>query len=355
MPNSLYDLRQTFEENVTFGPFAPTKLPAVPSLPLKYSLLGKKLRSPFGIPACPMTVNARAVKLMSALGYDLLTYKSVRTVEWRGNPFPHWLHVDVAEPLTHPPTNPVMASFDPFTNKEITMANSFGIHSLTPEYWQADVNQAVDSLSAGQLLILSLMPTPLDGQTLVKDSSQLAKLGLETKAEVFEINLACPNTDKGKGLIHEDLVLTHKICTAVRKALGKKPLVVKVGYYQNPTMIKDFLSQNRDLIDGVATANTYPLPVQLPGGKEAFPGRPSAGVSGAGIRNLYLAQAKAFVRYKKELGLKNLALIGMGGVMKTSHIDQYLKLGVDAVQSAVGVWADPLLALKYKKKLVSTT
>jgi dihydroorotate dehydrogenase (NAD+) catalytic subunit len=346
----IYDLRQTFEENVTYGPFWEGELPSIVLSKSQHQFLGYEVNSRFGVPACPLTVNSRTISLLSRLGYDIITYKSVRTIEWRGNVFPHWLHVDAAGQLTEPHNSkPLIAAFEAFANDELTMANSFGIHSIRPEHWQPDVNHAKASLQSGQVLILSLMPSPVPGMSLVEDVRRLADLAAQTQADAFEVNLACPNTDGGKGLIYDDLKLSHRILVTAKIMVGKRPLLVKVGYYNEQRRIKEFLEQNRDVIEGVSSTNTYSMVIRTKQGKEAFPGRPSAGVSGAGIRTLSMKQAKNLIKYKQELGLDALHIIGIGGVTNSDQIDDYLSLGVNAVQSAVGVWADPYLASKYKE------
>ena len=351
--NHIYDLDQTFEENATYGPFWDKQIPKIPVPKKKWSFLGYKLNSPFGIAACPLTATSRHLKLMSHLGYDLLTFKSVRSVEWRGNPAPHWRYINAPKSVL-PRNKPLnyLATLKSIKNQAPSMANSFGIHSIKPEYWQEDVDVSIDALSSGQLLILSLMPTPIKGQSLVDDSKRLAKLAKQTKASIFEVNLACPNTDGGEGLIYEDLNLSIAICKAMKKILKNTPLLVKVGYYHDPEKTSQFLNQTKGIIDGIASINTYQGEVYDRGKKESFPGRPTAGISGATIKPMAMDQARIIVSLKNKLKLKNFVTIGIGGVTKPSDIDQYLKIGVDAVQSAVGAYHDPLLAVKYKRKLI---
>src|SRR5260221_408173 len=133
----IYDINQTFEENATYGPFWNEKLPKLSQPKQKFDFLGYELNSLFGVSACPLTANARYVKLMSKLGYDIITYKSVRSIEWRGNKYPHFRYVDVHKQLTSESVmSTVTASAEAFGNQEPSMANSFGIHSVRPEYWQ---------------------------------------------------------------------------------------------------------------------------------------------------------------------------------------------------------------------------
>src|SRR3989344_7033471 len=96
----LYDITKSFEENAANGPFWESEIPKPPIVTHKYKLFGKYIISPLGVAACPLTVNSKFISLLSNFGYGFFTYKSVRTVEWRGNVFPHWKYVDVKEELT---------------------------------------------------------------------------------------------------------------------------------------------------------------------------------------------------------------------------------------------------------------
>jgi dihydroorotate dehydrogenase len=346
----LYDLQQTFEENATYGPFWSGPLPALKKIKPPAKFLGKALTTPFGVAACPLTVNARTIALMSSLGYDLLTYKSVRSVEWRGNPFPHWTPVEV-EGKVGTPAASAAAIEAVVSPADATMANSFGIHSVAPEHWQPDVDLAVENLGSGQQLILSLMITPNVFDSLEKDVRRLAQLASETKAEIFELNLACPNTEGQQGLIYQDVALSVKLLAAVKKELGNKPLLAKIGPTADAAQLREFMRATRSSIHGLTTMNTVSMPVKKQDGPEFFPGRPSAGVSGAAIRELAMTQAGHAVAIREELGLKNYVVIGVGGVTEPEHISQYLKLGVDAVQTAVGAWSNPLLASQYRNSI----
>lgn len=352
MPTQMvYDISKPFEENVVYGPFWTGQLPSVPQSKKSQLFLGKTVNSVFGISASPMTFGSRNILFFSKLGYDILTYRSVRSVEWHGVGYPQWRYVDIPKPMTQPDlAQSLIGSEVPFSNKPVSMANSFGIQSLAPALWQRDYEVAKAGLLSGQVLILALMITPETGLSSVADASEVAELAAETTAEIFEINLACPNSGKAS-LVYEDLETSVAICQAVRAQIGQRKLLAKVGFYHDPATLREFMIQTKGVIDGISSTNTYGMKVTDVQGKDLFPGRPSAGVSGDAIRQLSLQQAKTIVSLKKELDLPQLGVIGIGGVMQPQHIQQYLDLGVEAVQAAVGVYADPELAIKYKQSL----
>jgi dihydroorotate dehydrogenase len=349
----IYDIERDWGANVSEGPFFKDPLPMLPArVPDRFHFLEFPLNSPFGLPAFPLTATSRFVDLASKLGYDLLTYKSVRSIPWGGNAFPHWKYADIDEGIDLlKNTKTIMALENKPEGQDASMVNSFGVHSASPEVWQEDFDKAQWTLLPGQLLILSVMPSRIEGRTLIEDGKELAKLVGETSAKVVEVNFACPNTDGGKGLIYEDTKLTSDIVTAMKEVLGDTPLLAKVGYYQNQEDLKLFLRRTKGALSGLSTMNTYSGVVVMPDGKEAFPGRPTAGISGAGIRTMAFKQAANTVRIREELLLVNFGIIGIGGVTRVEHIREYLDLGVDAVQSAVGAYENPLLAYQFLQTL----
>ena len=350
MQTYLYDNTKSFEFNATFGPFWNQEFPKINGKDKSISLFGNKLNSPFGIPACPLTANSRFIKTVSKLGYDLLTYKTMRSKEWYGHDLPNWIHIDQKNSLNKEELKKTIKSIQELVNEqEPTTANSFGVASPKPEYWIEDFNLANQNLKEGQLLILSLMTSPLEERSQLEDAEYLAKLANQTTANLVEINLACPNTG-AEGLIYQDLEASTKICKKMKKILKDKPLLVKVGYYSNQIYLKKFMEMTAGIIDGISSTNTYGMKVINEEGKASFgENRPIAGVSGAAIRNLSMHQAESFIQFKKELNLKDLILIGIGGATKPEHIEKYLEIGANAVQAAVGPWVNPWLAKEYKE------
>lgn len=345
-----YDITKTFEENITYGPFFEGKIPKLPKRKATKTFLGHKVNSLFGLAASPMTFTARSIGLFAQLGYDIITYRSVRSMEWHGLGAPNWAYVDASNDLSIDQLNAGLEGrLESFPKQSVSTANSFGIQSFKPDYWLQEYERAKESLSAGQLLILALMITPEGGKDAVEDAADVAELANQTTAKVFEINLACPNSGSS-ALIYNDIETSLRVCQSVKEKIGNKPLLAKVGYYNNMDALKKFMKLSKGVISGLTSTNTYSAPVKE-GPNDFFPGRPIAGISGNAIRHLSMEQARKAVDFKQELNLEDFVIIGLGGVMKPEHIDQYLALGVDAVQAVTGVWADPLLASKYHKTI----
>src|SRR3989344_1037501 len=96
-----YDPKRSYEENYSegpFGAFADGKKYTNSGEPT-YDFLGHKLYLPFGIPAGPL-LNGKFVKAALDKGFDIATYKTVRSRQYPCHPAPNVIPVDVKGNLT---------------------------------------------------------------------------------------------------------------------------------------------------------------------------------------------------------------------------------------------------------------
>lgn len=97
---------------------------------------------PFGIPAGPL-LNSRFTTAAFRMGFDLATYKTVRSRAWGCNPFPNVLavHPKSADGSLTPGSaeldEGVLADTD--YEQPISISNSFGVPSQSPDVWQPDM------------------------------------------------------------------------------------------------------------------------------------------------------------------------------------------------------------------------
>ncbi len=290
--STLYDIKKQFKENFADGPVWNEEFPLVPIPTHTFRFFGHEVNSLFGVAACPLTHGARGVGIMAKLGYDLITYRSVRSIEWHGQQYPNWRYVNIDHQLTvENLSEPVESSESQLSNQDVTTANSFGIQSSAPDHWLKEFELAQQTISSGQVLILSLMFTPEDGQDVIDDAVKVASYGIQTSAKVFEINLAHPNSGM-KSIVYEDIDTSVAICRGVKKILKDKPLIAKIGFYRDFDLLEQFMKRTSGIIDGISSTNTYAIPIYTDQGRETFPGRPKAGVAGDAIRSLSQFQAQ---------------------------------------------------------------
>lgn len=356
----IYDIFADFSANVA-GPW--DRLPIVPELttPKNWRLLGREVRFPLGVPASGLTANSRWVEYFSRRGFNVITYKTVRSIEFAPHVFPNWIFIDqsiawrsfteigsVTGDLDMWPTDPTAFS----------MANSFGVPSPPRSEWQADVERALTTMLDGQLLLVSVMGSveafPDD---LIGDFVRVARFAEDVGAQAIELNLSCPNTlhpTSGTVMrpICEDPTTTASVVQAVRDALRPNTaLVAKLGYLDKD-LLEQVVAPIAEYCQGISGINTIQASVTRPNGDPAFVGtaadpgaiRDRAGVSGVAIRDLALEFVEQLNRLRTETNSK-FDIIGMGGIMSGRDVRAMLERGADAAQSATAASYNPLLPL----------
>jgi dihydroorotate dehydrogenase len=345
-----YDVTRSYEWNYRFGPLFKGPYPPPRKISHPVRLLDFELNSRLGIAAGPL-LNSDWIRVYAKLGFDLLSYKTVRTRRRLSNPAPNCVFVDTRGPLTDDRLNETLFSMKegPRRIEEISITNSFGVPSRHPKIWQEDVERARRFLGKGQVLVVSTMGSSEyhpDIASFVEDFAHCARLAKEAGADIVELDLSCPNSNAAEGVVYLDSELSGAITKAAKAAIGDTPLFIKLGNFTRRDQLAAVLRASAAHADGIAGINTVKMTVMAGLGQPALPGRPQSGVCGAAIQS----SALQFVRWALEERKTNrydFVLIGVGGIMTPEDIHRFLGLGVDAVEVATAAMWDPYLAYRY--------
>jgi dihydroorotate dehydrogenase len=345
-----YDISASYEDNYQKGPAIPVT-PKERNISSTKNFLGFPVNSCLGVPAGPL-LNANWILAYSALGFDLLVYKTVRTVATPSHPNPNCIFLKRKELITEQDFGtPLTATTKPPASiDEISITNSFGMPSRDPTIWQEDIQKAKRGIRSGQVLIVSVVGTPEEAScgslSLADDYAKGARLAVSAGADIIEINLSCPNVATGEGSIFTDPCVSSTISKVVKKEIGSVPLIIKIGYLLNEETLAAMVKSNAPYIDAISGLNTLSFEVINADGTNALPGRLRSGVCGSAIRGCAMQQANRLV-VLREKEKYDFAIVGVGGVMTTDHVRQFLNLGIDAVMSATGAMWNPQMAYQY--------
>lgn len=345
----LYDDRLDFEENKLRGPFGDYAGGPVYKNSGKpgYDFFGIPVYSPFGIAAGPLPTT-RFVRAALDKGFDIVTLKSVRTETFALNAYPQVRPVTLSGDLK-PDNEPVhmAAAYE----QPLAVANSFGIPSVAPSVWQEYMRDSFKLPEAGQALLVAFQGTARGRgrDDFVQDHVRGIELVRATGAKVIEINLSCPNEGEAT-LACFDTDITQRIVKAVRAANPDLKLLIKIAYFSDHQQLRDLVMRVGALLDGISAINTMPAAVVDKNGKEVFPGRPKAGISGAPIKWAGLQMTSLLAKYRRELDL-SYKIVGMGGVLNAQDFKQYRQAGADIVMSVTGAMWNPQLAAEIKASL----
>lgn len=358
MNSPLYNIYKTYDQNFDLGPIGLKNLkkPIFKKTKPKYDFLGFPVNLPFGIPAGPL-LNSKFISATFDFGFDVVHYKTQRSVSFDCNLYPNVLFVDINGDLSiKKSSKPILGETESQKNpKEYSITNSFGNPSRGPQMWQPDMKKAISYAKKGQLLVASVVGTIQKGfndENYYNDFAHTAHLASETGVNIIEVNLSCPNV-ANEGVLCYSPSAVEAICRKIREKIGNKKLLAKIGYFtknQNQ-LLEKIVNKISPFADGIAAINTIAAPIVDENGNQALPGpqRLISGVCGAGIKWAGIDMVKKLRKLRKKIK-KDFAIIGVGGVMTPKDYFEYRKAGADLVQSATGAMWNPYLAHEIYKK-----
>ncbi|EGG23745.1 dihydroorotate oxidase [Cavenderia fasciculata] len=354
----IYDLNKSWEYNLENGPFVEGFVKQERKWAPKekwIDFLGVcKVASPLGVPAGPL-LNSAWIDFAAQAGFDILTYKTIRSNPYNGHAVPNIVYIDVEKGHQFSAADSgITVKTSPTTPTDmdsLSITNSFGMPSKDREYLLQDIKKANGLLADGQVMIVSVTGTSHSAHEFVKDMVDVARIAVEAGSKVVEVNYSCPNVVTGEGQIYNNPDQVYEISKALVSELQPHniPLVIKVGVLEDKNkMEKLMLQAHRAGVTAIAGINTMSMKVIDRDTNEPAlgPGRLSSGVCGAPIRQTaidWISQARQVIDQHK----LPLQLIGCGGIVQPQHFDDFLNAGANFCTSATGLMWDPYLALKW--------
>ena len=342
-----YDLAATYAENFQRGPrlSSPPNVYVTPANE-RVEFLGIPVNSRLGI-AAGLLLNAKWIEGYADRGWDLLTYKTVRSSVRACYSPPNWAFVnaDAGE-------GPVYATDDlPDDPADISSAVCFGMPSMSPEFWREDIARAKTVLHDGQLLIVSVVASPEAGwsaEQVADDYAKCAAWAAEAGADVIEANYSCPNVCSAEGQVYCDASFSEMVTQTIRSAIGVTPLLLKIGVFPDSEKQRAFLHAVADNASGITLVNGIAREVRHADGQPVFGDNYiKAGVMGRIIHEpcvTAVREAHAVIDSEK----LPLALAAVGGVSSAADFEDFIAAGADVVMCGSSPMYLPDLAVEIK-------
>ncbi|HYL67981.1 MAG TPA: dihydroorotate dehydrogenase [Candidatus Limnocylindria bacterium] len=149
----------------------------------------------------------------------------------------------------------------------------------------------------------------------------------------YELNISCPNVEKGGIEYSTDPSMAAAVVAAVRKA-SKRPLWVKLS----PTIgMIGVIAKAAEAAgaDALVVANTYPALCIDAHTRGSRLGSTTGGLSGAAIKPITMRLVYETTRAVK------IPVVGLGGVESPADVMEYLLAGASAVEVGTAHFVDP--------------
>ena len=351
----LWDPHVSHERNLETGPTIPADLNGFSFGSHPHEFLGKLINAPFGAPASVLTCTPDRVAALFKTGCDVVTYKTVRNEGWPALGYPNIFYVspghaelDVSRRRTREidiRVNDATARF-----ASLSMVNRFGVPSPAPEVWKAEFKRATAEAQSGQLLILSVLGSTSDDpkpRDLINAFVDVVRDGVDAGAEVIELNTSCPNRRGKGGSLYHDAHLVRDIAKRIRDEVSREvKLLIKIGYLDNDEL-RALIEETAEYVQGFSAINALAVKASRPVQGASDPPF-KAGLSGKLILSLGLNTVQRLAKLREQHALKDLVIVGIGGVTEAEDVMRYLDSGADLVQAATIFFSDPYFAGKVR-------
>ena len=337
-----YDIRKDYAWNFDHSP--EPIFSDVPKVDGEWSYCGQQVDSPLGIAAGPL-LNGRWLLYYASLGFDILTYKTVRSRERESYSLPN------LQPVDWPSGRAVPDEVDTTAAMGGSWAISFGMPSKPPRFWQDDVAATKERLAKGKFLSVSVVATPSPDDSIddvAMDYARCARWAADSGADGVEANFSCPNVSSVDGQLYLNAADAGLVAARLREALPDQPLLLKIGHFTERDNAQAFFDAVAPYVDGLVMVNGVSTRVRDERGELLFEGR-CRGIGGVAIRELVLEQLSCFAEFIRESG-SPVRLVGVGGLCQAEDVRQALGQGCEAVQFATAAMLSPNLGLAIREE-----
>jgi dihydroorotate dehydrogenase (NAD+) catalytic subunit len=149
----------------------------------------------------------------------------------------------------------------------------------------------------------------------------------------YELNISCPNVERGGVEYGTNQTLAAEVISAARKAC-RRPLWIKLSPVIGSIGLIAGIAE-KEGADAVTIANTYPALCIDSHTRQSRLGSTTGGLSGAGIKPITIRLVYEAARVIK------IPIIGLGGIESPADVAEYMIVGASAVEVGTAHFADP--------------
>ena len=273
---------------------------------MEVDLAGLKLKNPVMVASGTFGFGIEFADLVDLNKLGAIVTKTVTLNKRAGNPQPRLVEV------------------------ENGLVNSIGLQNEGVQYFIKNYLPFLRRLDTAVIVNIA-------GETVEEYARVMEILDKEKGIDAIEVNISCPNVQKGCMVFGKDPNLTKDVISAVVHARrgAHLPIIAKLSPNVDDITIiaRAALEAGADILSMINTVQTT---VNVPGTDKTL----TAGLSGPAIKDTAL---KLIKQVKKQV---KAPIIGMGGIMNVSDAKEFLNAGANAIAVGTANFIDPKTAVK---------
>lgn len=219
------------------------------------------------------------------------------------------------------------------------MLNSIGLQNPGIDALIADILPRLDHAETHYIPNIS-------GSTIDEYRELTARLD-DSPVNAIEINISCPNVDRGGAEFGNDPEMSARVVAACRSQT-RKPLITKLSPNQADIgdNAKRCLEAGSDAFSVINTVSGMAIDIET---RTPVLDNICGGLSGPAIKPIALLKVFEVHQVCKP---HNIPIIGQGGVTGTADVIEFLIAGAAAVGIGTGLFYDPLLCRRINSELL---
>ena len=345
-PLPVYDIHQDYDWNYAHAPSCPwNPIDSMDPYSGQWTYAGLSVPSPLAMAAGPL-LNSQWLLYYARLGFDVLTYKTVRRCERASYRMPNLV----------PVVSDVLTPGVPAVNAQATMGDaravSFGMPSKMPAVWRPTSPLSVTLGFSPDPFGLSGGDSRCDDQRCGSGRGlrPMRGVGFESGADVVELNFSCPNVSTSDGQLSNQLDAAKGVLETVRAAVGDRPLLVKLGVVDDMEQIDLWIALAQLTRIGLVMINCVGARVRtVDASSNTFHfGGVSRGIAGKAIAPAVKQQFHAFAEARKRQQA-SVSLLPVGGIDQAEEVTWFLDRGAEAIQVATAPMLNPHWAMEIRQ------
>jgi dihydroorotate dehydrogenase (NAD+) catalytic subunit len=208
-------------------------------------------------------------------------------------------------------------------------------------------NVGLEKFIEEKLPIIEKLTVPvfvnLAGETISEYVAVAQRLATEPAIAGFELNISCPNVERGGITIGIDPAQVTEITSAVKQAAGEKVLMVKLTPAVTDISIiaRAAVEAGADALSMINTFTAMVIDIET---RKPVLANKTGGLSGPAIKPIavYLVN-KVYNEVAKKRGIP---ILGMGGIKTASDAIEFIIAGASAVAVGTASFIEPGCAVK---------